>query len=211
MNVKHLLPLLSGLAIFATANPQAAIAGAGWTNAASGQAKWPSGEITTDWVDDFGQSGKAVFTYGHVGCANPPHPSGCGGAWPYVFNGYGGQWIWKAQHVTPAEARDGAKVSFYGRFCIPEGSTLNQISLAISADNAYEVYYVDENNNRTSSVLAQDDEWRGVDKYFLPIPELTGTCQHFEVRVTNYGSSHGNPKYNPAGLSYDLRADYEEP
>jgi hypothetical protein len=133
------------------------------------------------------------------------------GPWPYVFNGYGGQWIWKAATVTTVEAQAGVQVSFYDRFCIPSNGSFDSISLLISADNAYEVYYVDANKNRTSGLLAQDGEWRTIESHSLPTDLIETNCQGFEISVTNYPVSYSDGKSNPAGLSYDLQAYYSYP
>jgi hypothetical protein len=130
--------------------------------------------------------------------------------WPYVFNGFGGRWIWKKRVITPDEAQRGDIVSFYDRFCLPRnGEQITTVNVVISADNSYEVYYVDGNRQRTSEVLARDDDWRTVNGHLLPIPDLAPEeCQGFEILVANFGLSGSDGNTNPAGLSYDLRIQY---
>ena len=100
-------------------------------------------EPNLEWKDATGLVGSAVPTFGHVGCRDPScrrPPS----VWPYVFNGSGGRWIWKKQLILPIEAQRGDRVSFFDRFCRPRDcGAVTAVNLLISADNAYEVYYVD--------------------------------------------------------------------
>jgi len=123
--------------------------------------------------------------------------------------GFWGDWIWKKRIISPLEAQRGDTVSFFDRFCYgkdPACGALTGVVLEISADNAYNVFYVDPEKNRISDSLAADDEWRTIDGYSLPIPDNPGvSCQHFEIEVVNFPIEGSNGINNPAGLNYHLR------
>ena len=102
-------------------------------------------------------------------------------------------------------------MSFFDTYCRPRNcGAVNSVNLLISADNAYEVHYVDASGNRTSGPHASDDEWRTVDGWSLPGPDdPEAVCQRVEIEVVNFATPGSDGNVNPAGLSYDVRVNYD--
>jgi hypothetical protein len=170
------------------------------------------------WTDSLGNSGTAVLTHGHVGCAAVDAHGYCtGGAWPQIP---GARWIWKSQLVSFGEAVHGIPaVSFWKGFYLPFPS-IGVVVIHITADNAYELYINGELVGADGAMDVQTEEqppyaWSTVDMYNPVGVPLSVGLNGLEVRVVSYATlfTQGRlgPAQNPAGLIYSASIYWLDP
>jgi hypothetical protein len=159
------------------------------------------------WVDLLsGERGRAVLTFGHIGCAAVDSSGQCtSGVWPSIP---GASWIWKSQRIDNKEGAFAANVRFNKVFRVPSDATSITATLRISADNSYVIHVngVRIGSEGTTTTSGTDQGWATIETYAVPLNPGTN---RMSVRVTNYAEAT-SVFNNPAGLIYKLRIVYTE-
>jgi hypothetical protein len=153
-------------------------------------------DIGDPWSDAAGNTGRAVLTYGHLGCPSLDSVSHCqGGSWvPVAAGRAGAPYIWKSKKESPAEASGGTAnppLVFEKKFSI---STAREVTIEIAGDDTFTIYLNGTLVASASGTFTSPATYTAMTQ---------GNVNVLRIEGSNMAGS-SNPDENPAGLAYEV-------